>query len=101
MIEEAIRRFAVENFSYEYYPVLHGKTDKIQPLALVVKQHRPIWKRPFAKAEIVILDGLERYVGNGVHETVCESIKSKIRNEELSVKQNIELGTRYLLGALN
>ena len=31
MIEEAIRKFAQENFSQKYFPVLHGETDKVQP----------------------------------------------------------------------
>ena len=100
MIEEAIRKFAQENFSHRYFPVLHGETDKIQPLALVVKQHRPIWKRPFAKSEIVILAGFDKYVGKGVQETVCESIRSNIRDEELSVRQRIDLGARYSLETL-
>ena len=101
MMIEAIRKFAQENFSHKYFPVLLGESDKIQPLALVVKQHRPIWKRPFGKSEIVILAGFERYVEDGVDETVHESIASKIQDEELSVKQKIDLGARYPLGTLN
>jgi len=94
MIEDAIRSFAQENFSHKYFPVLHGETDKIQPLALAVKQHRPIWKRPFAKSEIVILAGFDRFVRNSVQRTVRESITAKLRDEELPVKQNIDLGAR-------
>ena len=97
MIEEAIRRFAQENFSHKYFPVLHGETANIQPLALVVKQHRPIWKRPFAKSEIVILAGFDRYVGNNAQETVRQSITANLKDEELSVKQKIDLGARYSL----
>jgi len=95
MIEDAIRKFAQENFSHKYFPVLHGETDKIQPLALVVRQHRPLWKRPFAKSEIVILAGFERYVDEAVQETVCESITPNIRDEELSMKQKVDMGARY------
>lgn len=95
MIVHAIKKFAQENFSHKYFPVLLGESDKIQPLALVVKQHRPIWKRPFAKSEIVILAGFEKYVEDGAEETVQESITSKIQHEELSVKQKIDLGARY------
>ncbi|XP_078357190.1 uncharacterized protein LOC144642066 [Oculina patagonica] len=94
MMEDAIRRFAQENFSHKYFPVLHGETDKIQPLALVVKQHRSIWKRPFAKMEMVILAGFERYVEKSAEEAVRESVASKIREEELKMKQRIDLGGR-------
>ena len=95
MIVHAIKKFAQENFSHKYFPVLLGESDKIQPLALVVTQHRPIWKRPFAKSEIVILAGFEKYVEDGAEETVQESITSKIQHEELSGKQKIDLGARY------
>ena len=95
MIEEAIRKFAQENFSHKYFPVLHGETDKIQPLALMVKQHRPLWKRPFAKSEIVILAGFDRYVEDGAQKTVCKSISSNIRDEELATKQRVDMGARY------
>ena len=101
MIEEAIKRFAQENFSHKYFPVLHGETDKIQPLAVVVKKHRSIFKKPFAKSEIVILAGFDRYVENGAQKIVCQSISSKIQDEELSVKQKMDSGFRYLLGTLN
>lgn len=95
MIDE-IRRFARDNFSHklEYVPVLHGETDKIQPLALAVKQHRPIWKKPFAKWEIVILGGFDRFVENSVQRTVRESITANLRDEERPVKQDIDLDDR-------
>ena len=89
MIEEAIRKFARENFSHKYFPVLLGESDKIQPLALVVKKHRSIFKRPLAKSEIVILDGFDRYAENGAQKAVCESISSKMEND---------MGSRYPLG---
>ena len=95
MIQEVIRKFAQENFSHKYFPVLHGETDKIQPLALVVRQHRPLWKRPFAKSEIIILAGFDRYVENGSQETVLEAITSNIRDEELSMKQKVDMAARY------
>ena len=101
MIEEAIRKFAQENFSQKYFPVPQGETDKVQPLALVVKKHRSIFKKPFAKSEIVILAGLQRYVENGAQKIVCQSISSKIQDEELSVKQRIDMGSRYPIGTHN
>jgi len=95
MIEYAIRKFAQENFGDKYFPVLHGETDKIQPLALVVRQHRPLWKRPFAKSEIIILAGFDRYVEDGTQETACKAIASIIKDEELSMKQRVNMGARY------
>lgn len=77
MIANSIRRFAQENFSDKYFPILHGETGNVKPLALVVKQRRSIWKRPFAKLEMVILAGLERYVESGLEEPFPESVKSK------------------------
>ena len=97
MIEEAIRKFVRENLSHKYFPVIHGDTNKIQPLALAVKQHRPPWKRPFAKSEIVILAGLGRYVKDGAQKTVCESIRTNIRDEELK----FDMGARCSITALN
>ena len=101
MTEEAIRKFARENFSHKYFLVPHGETDKIQLLALVLKNHRPLWKRPFAQSEIVILGGFEGYVKKGAQKIVCQSISSKTRDEELSLKQRIDMGSRYPLGTLN
>ena len=101
MIEDAIRKFAKENFSHKYFPVLHGETDKIRPLALVVKQHRPLWKRPFAKSEIVILADFGRYVKDGAQETVRKTVDANIKDEELSVKQKVDMGARYPIRTLN
>ena len=95
MIQDVLRKFAQENFSHEYFPVLHGKTDKVQPLALVVRQHRPLWKRPFAKSKIIILARFDGYVEKGAQETVCEAITSNIRDEELSMKQKVDMAARY------
>ena len=89
MIEEAIRKFAQDNFSYKYFPVLHGETDKVQPLALAVKKHRSIFKKPFAKFEIVILAMFEGYVESGAQKMVCQSISSKMQDKELLFKPRI------------
>ena len=96
MIEDSLRRFAQENFSDTYFPVLHGETENVKPLALVVKRHRSIWKRPIAKLEIVILAGLERYVENATHEAFVESVTSKITEEDISMRQKISMGARYM-----
>ena len=101
MIEEAIRKFAEDNFWYRYLPVPHGETDKILPLALVVKQHRPLWKRPFSKSELVVHDKFETYVKHGTQKTVCESIATSIKDEELCMKQKVGIGGRYPIRTLN
>ena len=44
------------------FPVYHGQTNIVTPLALIVKQKRKWWKRPFGKAEMIILGGLESYI---------------------------------------
>ena len=62
MIEELLRRFAQENFNNHYVPVLPGQSTIANPLSLMIKQKRPIWKIPFAKDELTILAGLEKYV---------------------------------------
>jgi len=93
MIADSIRRFAQENFSDKYFPILHGETGNVKPLALVVKQRRSIWKRPFAKLEMVILAGLERYVVSGTEEAFLESVKSKITKEELLKTQKVGMGS--------
>ena len=97
MIADSIRRFAQENFSDKYFPILHGETENVKPLALVVKQRRSIWKRPLAKLEMIILAGLERYVKSDAEEAFLESLKSKITREEFLETQNVGMGSRYLL----
>lgn len=94
MIEDSLRRFAKENFSDTYLPVLHGETKNVKPLALVVKKRRSMWKRPFANLEIVILAGLESYVRSGIEETFLESVSSKITEEQISMRPNISMGAR-------
>jgi len=97
MIANSLRRFAQENFSDKYFPILHGETSNVKPLALVVKQRRSIWKRPFAKLEMVILAGLESYVESGAGKSFLESVKSKITKEEFLKTQKVGMGSRYAL----
>lgn len=83
MIEESLRLFARENFgSDRYLPVLHGETQTTKPLALVVKRHRSIWKRPFRKSEMIILDELEKYVRSEDKDAHVQFVDSKIIREE-------------------
>ena len=97
MIADSLQRFAWENFSDKYFPILHGETGNVKPLALVVKQRQSIWKRPFTKSEMVILAGLERYVESDAEEAFLESVKSKITSEEFLNTQKVGMGSRYAL----
>ena len=93
MIADALRNFSRKNFSEKTFPVLHGETAKIQPLTLAVKKHRSVWKRPYAKLEMVILAELGKYVqrvdDNEVH-AFHESLESKIKDEVFVMKQKID-----------
>ena len=62
MTHDSIRAFVRENFGTDYFPVYHGQSNIVEPLALIVKRKRKWWKRPFGKAEMIIVAGLENYV---------------------------------------
>jgi len=62
MTQDSIRAFVRENFGKDYFPVYHGQSNIITPLALIVKRNRKWWRRPFGKAEMIVLAGLENYV---------------------------------------
>ena len=84
-----LRIFAQETFGEEkYYPVFHGKMKTTKPFALVVKRPRCIWKRPFAKTEFVILDGLDKYVKSEEKQKFLEEVKSKVTREDLAELKN-------------
>ena len=82
MIEELLRRFARENFSGPYVPLLHGQLTIANPLSLMIKQKRPIWKIPFARDELTILAGLEKYVSSDSENWYREAVSSKIIKEQ-------------------
>ncbi|XP_068710961.1 uncharacterized protein [Montipora foliosa] len=87
MIEELFHKFTKENFGDpNYLTVLHGHSMTAKPLALLVKRKRPIWKRPFAKEEIKILAGLEKYVNSNHEEDYLKDVESKIKKEQLIEK---------------
>lgn len=91
MIADALRKFSKQTFSEKTFPVLHGETAKIQPGTLAVKKHRSVWKRPYAKLEMVILAELGKYVKR-VEEMNAfgESFESKIKEEVFVLKQEID-----------
>ena len=84
-----LRIFAQETFGEEkYYPVFHGEMKTTKPFALVVKRPRCIWKRPFAKTEFVILDGLEKYVKTEEVHKFLDEVKKKVTPEDLTELKN-------------
>ena len=96
MIEELLRRFSRENFDdANYVPLLHGHSETAKPLSLIIKQKRSIWKRPFAKDEIIILAGLEKYVSSDCEKKYLEAVKFKIIEEQMMEKGIIAPVDRY------
>lgn len=82
-IEEVLRDFAEENFDgSNYYPVSHGQTQSIKPLALVVKKPRSVLKRPFAKSELIVIAALNDYVVKDKRGEFSELVSSTLLKEE-------------------
>ena len=96
MIEELLRRFARENFDdANYVPLLHGHSATPKPLSLIIKRKRPIWKIPFAREEIVILAGLEKYVSSDSEKEYLEGVVSKVIEEQVIEKGKNDPVDRY------
>ena len=96
MLEKSLQKFATENFSDKYYACLHGETKKIRPLALAVKRRRSVLARPFAKSELIILEGLEKYVESKGEEEFREALNAMATEEELIMPNKNSLGARYV-----
>lgn len=95
MLEKSLLKFAAENFSDKYCACLHGEINRVKPLALIVKRHRSMFKRPFGKHELIILEGLEKYVeGKGGGE-FFEARNKIIAEDGLDVEPKLSLGERY------
>ena len=62
MIEDLLRKFAVENFGKGHYPLPHGCHVAAKPLGLMVKTSRSVFWRPLKKNQLTIVGGLEEYV---------------------------------------
>ena len=96
MTEELLRRFSRENFDdANYVPLLNGHSETAKPLSLIMKQKRSIWKRPFAKEEIIILAGLEKYVSSDCQKTYLEAVKLNIIEEQVMEKRKNAPVDRY------
>ncbi|XP_067036877.1 uncharacterized protein [Acropora muricata] len=83
MIEKLLRMFSRrKSKDASYVPLLLRYSETAKPLSLIIKRKRSIWKRPFAKDEMIFLAGLE----NSVCELDCavspmqfpEGLKSKL-----------------------
>ena len=96
MIEELLRKFSRETFDdARYMPLLPGHSETSKPLSLLIKQKRSIWKRPFAKDEIIILDGLEKFVSSDCEKEYLEAVKLKVIEEQVMERgKNAPMG-RY------
>lgn len=82
-IEEVLRALAEENFDgSNYYPVSHGQTQSIKPLALVVKKPRSVLKRPFARSEFIVIAALNDYVVKDKRGEFSELVSSTLLKEE-------------------
>ena len=82
-IEEVLRALAEENFDgSNYYPVSHGQTQSIKPLALVVKKQRSVLKRPFARSEFIVIAALNDYVVKDKRGEFSELVSSTLLKEE-------------------
>jgi hypothetical protein len=81
MAEKLLTSFAKENFGRtKYIPALHGRSSSIKPSALVIKQKRAWWKKPFHHSELIVLSQLEKYVDNfhkKFYVDVAESLLTK------------------------
>ena len=95
MIEELLRRFSRENFNGHYVPLLHGQSKITNPLSLMIKQKRPIWKIPFARDEFIILAGLEKCVSSDSENSYREAVSSKIIKEQKMEKERDDPVNRY------
>lgn len=100
MTHDSIQAFVNENFGKDYFPVYHGQTNIVTPMALIVKQKRKWWKRPFGKAEMIILGGLESYIVDEKKNHFHSSSKSKLV-QECKIMEKNETGevSRYMVYA--
>ena len=95
MIEELLYKFSKENFGDpNYLPLFQRHSKPAKPLALLVKRKRSIWKRPFGKKEIIILDGLEKHVVSK-EKDFLKDVESKIKKEQLIEKGSDAPAARY------
>ena len=54
-------------------------------------------KRPFGKSELIIREGLEKYVEGGREEEFCKALNAMITEESLLVEPKASRRARYAL----
>lgn len=94
---KSLQKFAEENFSDKYYACLHGEIQKINVLALAIQRQRWVFTPPFAKSEVIILEGLEKYVDSNGAEEFRKELEKKITGEEEMEGKQIDLGARCVI----
>ncbi|XP_067035689.1 uncharacterized protein [Acropora muricata] len=82
MIEKLLRMFSGgKSNNASYVPLLLPRSETAKPLSLIIKRKRSIWKRPFAKDEMIFLAGLENFVSSDCEKEYREAVKLKVLEE--------------------
>ena len=95
MLEKSLLKFAEESFGAKYCVSLPSVTERIRPLALIVKRQRLMFKRPFFKSELIILEGLEKYLEGDGEGGFCKALNEMITEEKLVMEPKSSQGERY------
>ena len=85
MMQNSIREFVAQNFGKHYYPVYHGRSNIVVPLALIVEKTRGWCRRPFGKVEARLLGSLEHYVENDSRNHFHDVFQKKIQKEDMNL----------------
>ena len=95
-IEELLRKFSREYFNdASYMPLLHGRSEITKPLSLIIKRKRSIRRHPFAKDEMTILGGLEKYVSSDCEKEYEDAVKLNVMKEQVLEKGKTAPVDRY------
>ena len=87
-MQHSIREFVAQSFGKHYYPVYHGRSNIVVPLALIVKKTRQWWRRPFGKEEARLLGSLEHYVQNDSRNHFHDVFRKKIQKEDKNLTKS-------------
>ena len=64
-----------------YVPLLLPHSETAKPLPLIIKRKRSIWKRPFAKDEMIFLAAMENFISSDCEKEYLEAVKLKVIEE--------------------
>ena len=82
MIEKLLRMFSGgKSNNASYVPLLLPHSETGKPLSLIIKRKRSMWKRPFAKDEMIFLAGLKNFVSSDCEKEYQEAVKLKVLEE--------------------